>query len=61
LTRLAAPPPSQLVIVGVRTPEQAADNLAALGWRLSGAEIDELTAVASRVPKKATQNIFQTA
>jgi len=50
-----------LVIVGVRTPEQAADNLAALGWRLSGAEIDELTAVASRVPKKATQNIFQTA
>ena len=39
---------------------QAAENLAALEFRLSGAEVDELTAMAARVPKKATQNIFQT-
>lgn len=50
-----------VVIVGIRTPEQAADNLGALGWRLSKAEQDALTEEARRVPKKATQNIFQTA
>lgn len=50
-----------VVIVGIRTPEQAADNLGALGWSLSAAEIDALTEEAKRVPRKATQNIFQTA
>ena len=50
-----------LVIVGVKTPQQAADNLGALGWQLSRAEVNELEVVARKVPKKATQNIFQTA
>ncbi|KAL1520035.1 hypothetical protein AB1Y20_023513 [Prymnesium parvum] len=50
-----------LVIVGVKTPAQAvADNLAALEFQLSVPEVDELTAMAARVPRKATQNIFQT-
>ena len=49
-----------LVIVGIRDPAQAADNLGALGWRLSDAEVEELTRVASRSPRQATQNIFQT-
>lgn len=49
-----------LVIVGMKTPEQVADNLQALTIRLSSAEIDELEAMA-RKGKQATQNIFQTA
>ena len=49
-----------LVIAGVKTAAQVADNLGACGWRLSGAEIDELEAAAAKVPRKATQNIFQT-
>jgi pyridoxine 4-dehydrogenase len=49
-----------VVIVGVKSPEQAAANLEALGWRLSSAEMAELDAASARVPKKATQNIFQT-
>lgn len=49
-----------LTIVGVKTAEQAAENLAALEFRLSAPEVDELTAMAAKVPKKATQNIFQT-
>ena len=39
---------------------QAEENLGALGWELSGAECAELEAAAKKVPKKATQNIFQT-
>jgi len=39
---------------------QVADNLAALEFQLSVPEVDELTAMAARVPRKATQNIFQT-
>ena len=39
---------------------QAEENRGALGWELSGAEQLELEAAAARVPKKATQNIFQT-
>lgn len=49
-----------VAIVGVRTASQAADNLGALGWALTEAEKDALTEEAKRVPKKATQNIFQT-
>ena len=49
-----------LVIVGVRTAAQAEENLGALGWRLSGAEMDELERAAAKVPRKATQNIFNT-
>ena len=39
---------------------QAEENRGALGWELSGAEQLELEAAAAKVPKKATQNIFQT-
>jgi len=39
----------------------ATDNLGALGWSLSAAEVEELDVLASRVPRGATQNIFQTA
>ena len=48
-----------LVIVGMKTPEQVADNMEALTFTLSGAEVDELER-AARGGKKATQNIFQT-
>ena len=48
-----------LVIVGMKTPEQVADNLAALTFELSGAEVDELER-AARSGRQATQNIFQT-
>ena len=41
-------------------PVQAEENRGALGWELSGAEQLELEAAAAKVPKKATQNIFQT-
>ena len=48
-----------LVIVGMKTPEQVADNLQALTFTLSTSEIDELER-AARGAKQATQNIFQT-
>ena len=48
-----------VVIVGMKTPEQVRENLGALGWRISGAESDELER-AARLAKTATQNIFQT-
>eukprot|EP00316_Scyphosphaera_apsteinii_P015962 CAMPEP_0119345298 /NCGR_PEP_ID=MMETSP1333-20130426/107413_1 /TAXON_ID=418940 /ORGANISM="Scyphosphaera apsteinii, Strain RCC1455" /LENGTH=377 /DNA_ID=CAMNT_0007357761 /DNA_START=115 /DNA_END=1249 /DNA_ORIENTATION=+ len=49
-----------LVIVGIKTPQQAAENLSALGWRLRDAEVEELERAARTVPRKATQNVFQT-
>lgn len=49
-----------LVIVGMKSPEQVRDNLAATTFQLSGAEVDELEAAAKQA-KQATQNIFQTA
>ena len=48
-----------LTIVGMKSPEQVKDNLQALTFRLSGAEVDELEK-AAKGAKKATQNIFQT-
>jgi pyridoxine 4-dehydrogenase len=48
-----------LVIVGMKSPEQVADNLAALTFTLGTAEVDELERAAAKA-KKATQNIFQT-
>ena len=48
-----------LVIVGMKSPEQVRDNLAACTLRLSTAEVDELES-AAKGAKKATQNIFQT-
>ena len=49
-----------VVIVGIKNAAQAEENRGALGWELSGAEQLELEAAAAKVPKKATQNIFQT-
>ena len=49
-----------VVIVGMKTPAQVADNLQALSFKLKVAEVDELE-TAARSAKKATQNIFQTA
>ena len=49
-----------LCIAGMRNRAQVRETLAALTFRLSGAEVDELEA-AAKGAKKATQNIFQTA
>ncbi|CAM9853727.1 unnamed protein product [Chrysoparadoxa australica] len=46
-----------LPIVGVKSPQMATENLGALGWALSPAEVDVLDA-AARKAKQATQNIF---
>ncbi|XP_020093815.1 pyridoxal reductase, chloroplastic isoform X1 [Ananas comosus] len=47
-------------IPGVKTVEQAEENLGALGWRLSSDEILVLESVAKASPTKMIQNIFQT-
>ena len=47
-------------IPGAKTLRQAADNVAAMDWRLSDGEAAALTEAASRVPKPMLQNIFQT-
>ena len=39
---------------------QVRDNLGALGWRLTEAEVATLDVASKAVPKGATQNIFQT-
>ena len=60
---LPPPPPSAPSVFFYRPPPlrvQAEENRGALGWELSGAEQLELEAAAAKVPKKATQNIFQT-
>jgi len=49
-----------LPIPGAKSVKQATDNLGALGWDLTGAEVDELLAAAKKVPVQTTQNIFQT-
>uniref|UniRef100_A0A0E0IV31 NADP-dependent oxidoreductase domain-containing protein n=1 Tax=Oryza nivara TaxID=4536 RepID=A0A0E0IV31_ORYNI len=48
-------------IPGVKTVRHVEDNLGALGWRLSPAEVSELEAAAMESPKRMVQNIFQTA
>lgn len=47
-------------IPGAKRLEQAQDNIGALGWRLSEAEVTELDQVAAKSDKKMVQNIFQT-
>ncbi|KAG2496840.1 hypothetical protein HYH03_005245 [Edaphochlamys debaryana] len=47
-------------IPGAKDLNQAQENLGALGWRLSEAEVAELDAAASRCKKGMVQNIFQT-
>ncbi|CAN6317851.1 unnamed protein product [Urochloa humidicola] len=48
-------------IPGVKTVRHVEENLGALGWRLSPAEISELESAAMAAPKKMIQNVFQTA
>ncbi|MEO0458021.1 MAG: aldo/keto reductase [Cyanobacteria bacterium P01_A01_bin.114] len=47
-------------IPGAKTAEQAQQNIGALGWQLSGAEIYELDQAAEKTDRKMVQNIFQT-
>ncbi len=47
-------------IPGAKSPQQAAENLGALGWRLSDGEVKELDKIALNLDKKMIQNIFQT-
>lgn len=47
-------------ITGVRTLEQATENLGAYGWKLDPAMVDELDRAALSVSKPMIQNVFQT-
>ncbi len=47
-------------IPGAKNVKQAQENIGALGWRLSPAEITELNTIALGLEKKMIQNIFQT-
>lgn len=47
-------------IPGAKNPEQAKENIAALGWLLDSGEIAELDKAAASTDKKMVQNIFQT-
>jgi pyridoxine 4-dehydrogenase len=49
-----------LVLVGVRSVAQAKDNLGAVGWALTPAEVEALDRAAAKVPKQLIQNSFQT-
>ncbi|NJL10496.1 MAG: aldo/keto reductase [Calothrix sp. SM1_7_51] len=46
-------------IPGAKTPEQARENIGALGWLLDSGEVAELDKAAMNVDKKMVQNIFQ--
>jgi len=45
-------------IPGVKTVRHVEENLGALGWRLSPAEMSELESAAMAAPKKMIQNVF---
>ena len=47
-------------IPGAKSLRNAQDNINALSWSLSAAEVDELSAVADKCPRGMVQNIFQT-
>ena len=47
-------------IPGAKNPEQAKQNIGALGWYLDGGEVTELDKAAAKVSKPMVQNIFQT-
>lgn len=47
-------------IPGAKNPEQAKQNIGALGWELEANEIEELDKATGKVDKKMVQNIFQT-
>lgn len=46
-------------IVGVKTLDQARENLGALGWRLTEGEVEGLDVAASKIKNQSVQNIFQ--
>ena len=46
-------------IPGAKNPEQAQQNIGALGWYLTEGEITELDRAAAKVSKPMVQNIFQ--
>ena len=48
-----------LVLVGMRSIQQAKDNLGALEWSLSEPEVEALDRAAAKVPKQLVQNSFQ--
>jgi pyridoxine 4-dehydrogenase len=47
-------------IPGAKNLSQARENIGALGWRLSSAEVTELETIALSLEKQMIQNIFQT-
>ncbi|MBL1208190.1 MAG: aldo/keto reductase [Geminocystis sp. GBBB08] len=47
-------------IPGARNLHQARENIGALGWRLSSAQVTELEKIAINLDKQMIQNIFQT-
>lgn len=48
-----------LVLVGIRSIDQAKENINASGWKLSDAEVAELDRVSAAIPKQIIQNSFQ--
>jgi pyridoxine 4-dehydrogenase len=49
-----------LLLVGIRSVEQAKENFGALGWALTPPEVEEIDRAASRVKVQLVQNSFQT-
>ena len=47
-------------IPGAKSLRNAQDNINALSWSLSAAELDELDSAADKAPRGMIQNIFQT-
>ncbi|MBW4604961.1 MAG: aldo/keto reductase [Calothrix sp. FI2-JRJ7] len=47
-------------IPGAKSPQQAQQNIGAIGWLLDSAEVEELDKIAASLDKKMVQNIFQT-
>ncbi|RUT05311.1 oxidoreductase [Dulcicalothrix desertica PCC 7102] len=47
-------------IPGAKSPHQAQQNIGAIAWLLSDAEVEELDKIAASLNKKMVQNIFQT-
>lgn len=48
-----------LVLVGIRSVNQAKENLGATGWKLTDSEIELLDRMSSSIPKQIVQNSFQ--
>lgn len=45
-----------LVLVGIRSVQQAKENLAAAGWALTAAEVESIDRAAAKIPKSLVQN-----